>query len=293
MAEVGELSVRTLPAGGAVAGSVRVESGSVSPYGRRQIVVLIHGYANSQATASASFQACIDNLQKLPAPVSTSLPSPVFKFYWPGDTQIRLFSEASYPTEIKPAVESGQRLADFLATLIGPGGSPTEVHLIAHSLGNRVALEMLKAFDSTNQHVIFRSISMMAAAVPVSMMKNGGPLWNSLVIVRRSQALCSISDWVLHFAFRAGETAAFEGFFPEAVGRYGNPPGTWNKNLPMSDYSHGSYWPNTATAPFLASFLKMPINPPILGNAIPARTVAPPRTMQAAVAIPSRKIPSR
>jgi pimeloyl-ACP methyl ester carboxylesterase len=293
MVEVGELSVRTLPAGGAVAGNVHIESGSVSPYGRRQIVVLIHGYANSQATASASFQTCIDNLQKLPAPASTNLPSPVFKFYWPGDTQIRIFSAASYPTEIGPAVESGRRLADFLGTLIGPDGSPTEIHLIAHSLGNRVALEMLNAFDATNQRVIFRSISMMAAAVPVSMVSNGGHLWNSWLIVSRCQALCSISDWVLHFAFPAGETAAREGFFPEAVGRFGNPSGTWNKNLPMSDYGHGSYWPNTATAPFLASFLEMPINPPILGNSISARPVAPPRMMQASGAAASRKTPSR
>jgi len=289
MPEVGELSARTLPAGGQVAGSVRVESGSVSPYGHRQIVVLIHGYANNQAAASGSFQACIDNLQKLPAPANTNIPSPIFKFYWPGDTQIRIFSELSYPTEIQPAVESGQRLAEFLGTLTGPDDTPTEIHLIAHSLGNRVALEMLKTFDATNQHVIFRSISMMAAAVPVSMVKNGGNLWNSWVIVKRSQALCSISDQVLHLAFPAGETAALEGFFPEAIGRFGNPPGTWNKNLPMSDYGHGSYWPNAATAFFLASFLEMPINPPLVANAIPVRQVAPPRVIQGSV-VASRKM---
>lgn len=288
MTEVGEISARTLPAGGRVAGAVHVEAGSVSPHGHSRIVVLIHGYANSQAVASGSFQACIDNLQRLPAPANSDIPSPIFKFYWPGDTQIRVFSELSYPTEITPAVESGQRLAEFLGTLVGPNGGPIEVHLIAHSLGNRVALEMLKAFDATNPNMVFRSISMMAAAVPVSKVSNGGDLWNTWTIVKRSQALCSISDQVLHLAFPIGETAALEGFFPEAVGRFGNPPGTWNKNLPLSDYSHGSYWLNPATAPFLASFLGMPVNPPVNANSIPNRQAAPPRSTQTS-ALPNRK----
>jgi pimeloyl-ACP methyl ester carboxylesterase len=292
MLEVGELSARTLSAGGKVAGRVHVEPGSISPYGRRQIVVLIHGYANSQAAASASFQACIDNLRKLPPPAGTDVPSPIFKFYWPGDTQLRIFSELSYPTEITPAVESGQRLAEFLKTLVGPEGTAIEIHLIAHSLGNRVALEMLKAFAVANDHVIFRSISMMAAAVPVSMVRNGGELWNSWAIVKRSQALCSISDRVLQLAFPLGETAAREGFFPEAVGRFGNPVANWNKNLPLSDYGHGSYWPSETTAPFLASFLEMPINHPIAANAIATRQTAPPRATLVS-ATPTRTMPTR
>jgi hypothetical protein len=289
--EVGELSARTLPAGGKVAGKIQ-PLGPVSPNGRRQIVVLIHGYANSQNVASASFQACIDNLQKLPGTASTTLPSPIFKFYWPGDTQIRVFSELSYSAEIGPATDSGQRLAEFLGTLAGPGGSPTEIHLICHSLGNRVALEMLKAFDATNPRVLFRSISMMAAAVTVSRVKDGGELWNSWRVAKRSQALCSISDRVLHFAFPPGETLAGEGFFPEAVGRFGNPAGSWNKNLPMSDYGHSSYWPSPSTAPFLASFLEMPVNPPTPVNGIPARPVAVPLP-QAVSTIPGRKTPTR
>ncbi len=292
MTQVGEISARTLPAGGRVAGAVRVEPGSVSPYGRRRIVVLIHGYANSQAAASASFQECIDNLQRLPAPANLNIPSPIFKFYWPGDTQIRMLSELSYPTEITPAVEAGHRLAEFLGTLVGPNGGPVEIHLIAHSLGNRVALEMLRAFDATNPNVIFRSISMMAAAVPVPMVSNGGDLWDTWTIVKRSQVLCSISDRVLYLAFPIGETTAREGFFPEAVGRFGNPPGAWNKNLPLSDYSHGSYWPNAATAPFLASFLELPINPPVSANSIPNRQAAPPRSTQTST-LPSRKTQGR
>jgi pimeloyl-ACP methyl ester carboxylesterase len=293
LAQVGEISVRTLPAGGAVAGSVYIEAGSISPYGRRQLVILVHGYANSKDAASSSFQACIDNLQNLPGPASISLPSPIFKFYWPGDTQIRIFSEISYPTEIGPATESGQRLAEFLETLVGPNGTPTEVHLVAHSLGNRVALEMLKAFNVPQSSVVFRTISMMAAAIPVPMVSDGASLCDTWRIVQRSQVLCSVSDWVLHWAFPIGETAAFEGFFPEAVGRFGDPAGNWDKILPLNDYSHGSYWPNILTAPFLASFMEMPVNPPLLARAVLGHRIAPTRRIRPSQTMPSRKIKAR
>ena len=276
-----------------MAGSVYIEFGSISPYGRRQLVILVHGYANSKDAASSSFQVCIDNLQGLPTPASTSLPSPIFKFYWPGDTQIRAFSELSYPTEIEPATESGRRLAEFLETLVGPNGTPTEVHLIAHSLGNRVTLEMLKAFSATQSSVVFRSISMMAAAVPVPMVGYGASLWDSWRIVRRSQVLCSVSDQVLHLAFPIGETAAFEGFFPEAIGRFGNPIGNWDKILPLNDHGHGSYWPSVATAPFLASFMEMPVNPPLLANAVRGRRAGPTRRIQSSQTAPIRKIKAR
>jgi hypothetical protein len=39
----------------------------------------------------------------------------------------------------------------------------------------------------------------------------------------RTRTLFSEADNVLHWAFPPGETAALEGFFPQAVGRFGNP----------------------------------------------------------------------
>src|SRR5271166_4604346 len=176
MVQVGELTVRLQPAGGDVAPAVTVLPGPVSPSGQRQIVLLIHGFANDQPTASGSYQTCIDNLTALPPPASTDLPSPIFKFYWPGDMQIRLFSDLAYPWKISYAVDSGKRLAEFLANLAGPGGTPMQVHIIAHSLGNRVSLEMLQAFDATKGNVVFASFSLMAGAVPVKRVTNPAQL---------------------------------------------------------------------------------------------------------------------
>lgn len=290
MLEIGEISVRLRSAGGDVADRVKILDGSPPPQGRREIVLLIHGYANDQPTACNSFQKCIDNLAAIPVAANANLPSPIFKFYWPGDTRLRIFSALSYPAEMTPATKSGERLAEFLASLVGPDGTPTQVHIIAHSLGNRVTFEMLKAFDFSKSNLIFASFTMMAAAVPVRMIQDKFAAVVSAP--KRIQALCSIADQVLHLAFPAGETAAFEGFFPEAVGRFGSPTGIWAKNLPLSDYGHGSYWPTSATAPFLANFLNMPVSLPPAENTIPKRLVAEKRQLESAD-LPTRNLRSR
>jgi alpha/beta hydrolase family protein DUF900 len=295
MAQVGELSVRMQPAGGEVAPAVKVLPGSVSPNGQRQIVLLIHGYANDQPTASNSYQACIDHLNALPPAASTDLPSPIFKFYWPGDTRIRLFSTLSYPWEISYAVDSGQRLAEFLVNLAGPGSTPVQVHIVAHSLGNRVSLEMLQAFDATKCNVVFASFSLMAAAVPIKRVQDPAQLLKAAHRPARTQALFSTSDLVLHLAFPLGETVAGDGFFPQAVGRFGNPSGTWSRTQQMSGYGHSDYWPGTSAvpdAPVLARFLEVPAPPVAAVNVIPERQVAAPRTLPSAT-LPPRSLPVR
>lgn len=295
MVQVGELSVRLQPAGGEVAPAVTVLPGPVSPFGQRQIVILVHGYANDQPTASGSYQACINNLTSLPAPASTDLPSPIFKFYWPGDTRIRLFSALSYPWEISYATDSGQRLAEFLAGLAGPGGTPVLVHIIAHSLGNRVALEMLEAFDATKGNVVFASFSLMAAAVPIKRVKDPTQLETAANRPARTQALFSTSDLVLHLAFPLGETVAGDGFFPQAVGRFGNPPGVWTRTQQMSGYGHSDYWPGGSAmpdAPVLASFLEVPVTLPPAVNVIPSRSVAEPVDLPSAT-LSQRDLPTR
>ena len=295
MVQVGELTVRLQPAGGEVAPAVKVIAGPVSPFGQRQIVLLIHGFANDQATACGSYQACVDNLTKLPPPANTDLPSPFFKFYWPGDTRLHVFSDGSYPWEISYATNSGKRLAEFLEGLAGPGGTPVQVHIIAHSLGNRVALEMLEACDATKGNVIFASFSLMAGAVPVKRVKDPAQLETAAHKPVRTQALFSPADRILQLAFPPGETASGDGFFPEAVGRFGNPPGVWSRSVQMSGYGHSDYWPGGAAmadAPVLASYLDVPVALPPPVNTIPVRALAAPMELRTSI-LPQRSLPTR
>jgi pimeloyl-ACP methyl ester carboxylesterase len=255
MAEVGELSVRLEPAGGAVADHVQV-LGPLRPEGRRNLVLLVHGYANPQPTASSSFDHCIANLEAAASQSNSNLLSPIFKFYWPGDTKLPVISQLSYPWEIGPAKDSAQRLSAFLQGLAGPGGTPVEIHFVSHSLGGRVVLETLKHFlaAAMNSPVVFRSMSLMAGAVPVRMAGNRKQLQQAALIPSRRQVLFSSSDLVLMIAFRLGETVAGEGFFPEAIGTYGHPNGMWQQQN-LKGYEHWDYWPSLLAARYLGNFL--------------------------------------
>jgi len=292
MAEVGELSVRKEPAGGAVADHVQV-LGAVRPQGRRSLVVLIHGYANSQATACGSFDNCIRNLETAASQSNSNLISPVFKFYWPGDTKLPVISQLSYPWEIGPAENSAAKLSTFLQGLAGPGATPVEIHFVSHSLGGRVVLETLKHFVAAgaNCPVLFRSMSLMAGAVPVHMAGDPQKLQPAALIPGRRQVLFSSSDLVLMIAFRLGETLAREGFFPEAVGSYGHPNGLWQQQN-LKGYEHWDYWPSALAARYLGNFLDLPVTVPPPPNMIAERASAEERSLPVAT-IPNRGLPVR
>jgi Alpha/beta hydrolase family len=292
LAEVGELSVRMEPAGGGVAGQVQV-LGAVRPEGRRSLVLLIHGYANSQPTASGSFDNCISNLETAASQSNSNLISPLFKFYWPGDTKLPVISQLSYPWESGPAVDSAGKLSTFLQGLAGPGGTPVEVHFVSHSLGGRVVLETLKHFVAAgaNSPVLSRSMSLMAGAVPVHMAGDPNQLLRPALIPGKRQVLFSSSDLVLMIAFRLGETAAREGFFPEAVGTYGHPNGMWQQQN-LKGYEHWDYWPSALAARYLGNFLDLPVSTPPPPNMIVQRAEPEERSLPTA-AIPGRTLPAR
>jgi len=293
MAEVGQLSVRQdQPKYGQVAPAVTVLAGA-SPYGRRSLVLLVHGYANSQPTALGSYSACISNLEKIASEANSNLTAPFFEFYWPGDLDIPVLSELSYPWQIKPAIESGGKLAEFLAGLAGPGGTPVELHFISHSLGGRVVLETLKEFLlGTKSPVIVRSISLMAGAVPVHMAGNAKELLNAALLANKRQVLFSASDLVLMIAFRLGETVALEGFFPEAVGSFGNPAKMSQQQHNLKGYEHWNYWPSALAATYLANFLRVPVAAPPPPNAIAANAGPATRTLPATTT-PTRTLTAR
>jgi pimeloyl-ACP methyl ester carboxylesterase len=162
--------------------------------------------------------------------------APIVEFHWPGNRRLGLLSFISYSTEIEPAIKSGQRLAAWIKSL----SRTARLFLVTHSLGGRVALEALDALRTTGDADRVLGICMMAAAVRVDSVASGtlGPVTKEPV---RWRVLYSSSDTVLHWAFPIGQTAARDGFFPTAVGRYGDPSGKW-ESLDASGYAHSYYW---------------------------------------------------
>lgn len=244
------LSVRVSDSGGGVATSVK----SDTPITTSRIVLLIHGYNNYPKDARESYAQFLEKSGLS----SSSGAGQVYGFLWPGDTRWgEVVSAASYPLEIKPAKKSANVLSEFLTQNPAPGGWPLEITLVCHSLGNRVALELIdKLIASSKNPVRIVATCLMAAAVPVRMVEDGENLNAPALATGRSLVLYSENDWVLHWAFPVGETLALEGFFPKAVGRFGEPlSGVWSRREAMTGYGHSDYWSGEKSTNMAALFL--------------------------------------
>jgi alpha/beta hydrolase family protein DUF900 len=259
-----------------------------------QLILLVHGYDNTVQAATGSYNAFLANLQAWlaqNAPNRVNLDD-VFLFFWPGDKNWGPLSFGSYPLEIPPAIQSAASLETYLSGLIGPNGLTIDLFVIAHSLGNRLLIELLKNLASLGAgRLQVRYVCLMAAAVPVAMVGTGGALQAA---ARSANALIlySTSDLVLEFGFPLGETLAGEGHFPEAVGRHGNPSADWTATQQMKSYGHHDYWTNKNTPPQVARIFGV-----VLPNQISQSTIAPrqlPPTLQPAQSVtPSRTLPAQ
>lgn len=283
----GDLSVRTDATGGSVLSQV---AGSVGAYGS-QLVSLFHGYNDSLACARDAYAAFF---KRFPAPGNALYDKwkPIMhRCYWPGDKAWGKFSFLSYTLEIKPAKDTAAVFANFIANLPIPAGV-LDIYFIAHSLGNRVVLELLESLKAIAPAGIrFAGFCMMAAAVPVSMAQPNGSLFSAATLSSTRRALYSRADTVLHFAFPIGETAALEGFFPTAIGRFGQPPSDWTAETEMfisanHGYNHPDYWCQPNTIPQISAFLGIPT------SAAPPSTSIVQRTLPSPASLPQNQLPS-
>ena len=237
-----------------------------------RIVVLIHGYNNTRASAADSYAGFDAHL----APLDALAFWPLAHFFWPGDKPWGALSRASYPVEIGAARRAARELRLFLATLHGPAGAPVEIAFVAHSLGARLLLELLEdaRVNGGAPHVPIAAL--MAAAVPVSRVEPAGELRAAASLPDRIVVFHSEEDAVLKWAFGFGQLAAGEGFASRAVGRFGEPRrGLWAVSVPTR-HGHGDYWDSRACAEEVARQL----------GATPAREVS-------ARALARRALPAR
>ncbi|HEV2054209.1 MAG TPA: alpha/beta hydrolase [Methylomirabilota bacterium] len=285
-----ELSVREEPVGGAVRPTVKLSS-EPFPQGRRRVVLLVHGYNNTEKAARDAYGHFTGDLDALGAGASSVL-ADLGKVYWPGDTSLGPLSFLSYPAEITPAKDSAAVLAAYLATLVGPGGSPTEIYLVGHSLGNRVILELLTRFAAMPLPATVQVPGgcLMAAAVQVDMVEPGGALRSGATLWTRTLTLYSRDDRVLHWAFPIGQTAAGEGFFPTAVGRFGQPGDLWTTRQELCGNGHSDYWGDPRAAVLVARLLGVAVAVDIPASAI-SRSAIPETPALPERALLERQIP--
>ncbi|MBI4427574.1 MAG: alpha/beta hydrolase [Ignavibacteriales bacterium] len=217
------------------------------------LILFVHGYNNSQEVAKRAYGDFVELLKKK---LDKATLNNIWWFYWPGSISIPVASAASYPLQIRNARRSGEMLAVYLQKLMQESKPPQPIVLVAHSLGSRVALETLnKLVDLESEYLHRLQVCIMAAAVQVDALEKRGKFLKAIEEIDRRFALFSSYDAVLKYAFKAGQTAALEGFMPEAVGSHGNPAGIWS--IPEDDtlLKHGEYWSDKISAERVAFYL--------------------------------------
>jgi len=272
------LSVRTRPAGGAVADAVR-SCPRGFPAGYRRIVLFVHGYNVPASAADASYKSFTDRLVQIYGVGNVLVLDLLTGFYCPGDVSLGPLSFASYPWEIATAKASATRLADFVATLSGPSGSFLDLDVVAHSLGCRVALETMLGLVPRlpGLRIRLNVVCLMAGAVPVDQLLPGGRLAPAAAIpavVRHLVVLHSTGDSVLHYAFPPGELAAGEGF-ATALGRFGPPPQLGAEHWPVDQLDHNQYWIEDVPARLVANALALDVVRRVIGRRETRRRALP------------------
>ena len=228
-----ELSVRDVPVGGVT----RARPVPAAVLGRASLTLLIHGFNNSQPDAQDSYRRFLRNSRL----AESTLAGQVCVVFWPGDHGV-----FRYYQEIARAKECAAMLLHDLLEIRGEG--ELEVSLICHSLGNRLALELIAEAQRTGAtRIRFVRAAMMAAAVPTHFVGTGGLLQAAATAIATREVFHSASDEALGVAFTGGQLLAGEPS-TAAVGKSGDPPGTWTLVSDFTPYGHGDYWPEPESA---------------------------------------------
>lgn len=224
-----------------------------APTARREAVILIHGFNNHYGEAATAYHGFRRRQREDATPplAPEALERHLADLFWPGDADWGFFDRLDflvYPVAVGTAREAAPLLAAHLRA------SPTLrcVHFAAHSLGCRVALETIDDLRRGGGPAVGR-VCLMAAAVPLFMVRPGGRLAAAMEYAKAVRILHSEADAVLRLAFPPGQTLAGggEGFFPAALGLRRPPPGLPGRieRFAIGHAKHGDYWGHSTRPP--------------------------------------------
>jgi hypothetical protein len=223
-----------------------------------RLVILIHGYQNSQRKAEGSFESFRRNVERY---LSGGFGA-VWEFHWPGDDENWFISVAGYSNSVHRARSAGALLASHWLAFRRPWQS---VVIVAHSLGCRVALEAVReVLDPVTRYTgpSIEVLCLLAAAVPTSLCATGesfGEAYDGA----HEHVFCSASDRVLQWSFGPGQRAAGEP--GHAVGRSGGPARRWTSSRDTG-LGHSDYWTSRAVALAVARLVGRPVVRPLDGR---------------------------
>lgn len=235
-----------------VGGGVRAEPTLSDPalfVSASHLVLLIHGYNNDRQAAADAYEGFHARQREFDPDQRYALGCVFVDVYWPGDADWGIASFLFYMGSVKQAVLSAERLATFLSEQPSAG---VRIDIIAHSMGCRLSLELLRALDDLGTGMRINRITFLAGAVPTFMLEQKtptAPLRKGYAATLQNNA-CSLysgADKVLSIAFPLGQSLApgEEGALPIALGhaRWAdeNPFANLNQ-VENPDADHSDYW---------------------------------------------------
>jgi pimeloyl-ACP methyl ester carboxylesterase len=222
---------------------VRLE-GSEADLDRPRLLLLIHGFANTEESAHKSYEAFQSALTTWASPGSGGWDS-VWEFHWPGNRPgSKALDVATYPMRVPVADLAGAHLANFLANLGRTRYLKTrqQLFIVAHSLGCRVALNAIRLISQNPEYAgpTVTKVFLLAAAVPVSFCLPEGA-YHPLTGDSREKVFFSRRDKALRpLVFDTAQRSFGEP--GDAVGRSGRPdPPRWTSSR-ETPLDHDEYW---------------------------------------------------
>jgi len=300
------LSLREQDVGGGVK-AVPSVSDEAALAAAQHLVLLIHGYNNDRKAAADAYAGFHARQQELDPDGRYGIGRVFVEVYWPGDADWGMASFLFYMGSVDHAVQSAECLARYLAERFGANG--VRIDIVAHSMGCRLGMELLRALAGANAALDIARIVFMAGAAPTFMLEQQRPARRlrpsyDHVLREGARSLYSGADSVLAFAFPAGQSLApgEEGWMPVALGHTFWADTTVPLNLGQEENpqaGHGDYWGwNTDPKPLhcaqnaaqaVRSFLQFPSagsrtigeRPLVESSAIAAREMANKREIAA------------
>ena len=222
----------------------------------RRIILLIHGFNVDHCAAEKSYAVFLRELffQWRARTILT---------FWPGDAALesqstlagwlrRPISAGSYPYQPNRAELAARVLARHISEAIGRRrfAAPIRLSIVAHSLGCRLTLELLRLLESCVVQGVLKIelVVLMAPAVPIYEVKRNKNYDLARTNAEKTLVYFSSKDKTLRWYFRPGQR--FMSSDPTnaiwergALGYYGV------KNIPRVEpiemsHDHSDYWPD-------------------------------------------------
>lgn len=234
------LNFRRFAIGGpAIPGRLHDAAGRALPWSvmeeSEEVVFALHGF---NVTESAGRRTLGDFAALVPSPLLT------LGVLWPGDGAANALT---YPFEEKPADDT----ATWLARTVLDHARPTaRLNFIAHSLGCRVVLETMRRLLRHGRTAA--RVGLMAGAVDGDALARADRYRAAVRAAERVAILASRKDWVLEWAFPAGDFVAslFRGGYTAPALGYAGPTGAdlpahalRKRELEAAGVGHADYLP--------------------------------------------------